>query len=205
MLRRLYAKVAELGVGTVHICGGDKVEYAYWGSRETFAPERVRENFLKGLEQAGDTHLPDLRLHKSRRLTLALKAIDEHQQSQGHSHPNKSGDGTYVDHNQCVRTVRLFGHPDPSLPRASELLWAGRAQGVSNTCPPTVTLGPNDRILAAIGPEGGWTDEEINELKEAGFQGVSMGSRTLTTTTATIALLTLAHEALSVTSKLEIH
>ena len=49
---------------------------------------------------------------------------------------------------------------------------------------------PNNRtILLAIGPEGGWTDEEVVLLEEHGFARYSLGARILRTDTATIALL----------------
>ena len=41
----------------------------------------------------------------------------------------------------------------------------------------------------AIGPEGGWTDQEVAVLEAAGFVRHSLGSRILKTETATIALL----------------
>ena len=44
-------------------------------------------------------------------------------------------------------------------------------------------------LLLAIGPEGGWTDEEVALLEEHGFSRYSLGSRILRTDTATIALL----------------
>lgn len=44
-------------------------------------------------------------------------------------------------------------------------------------------------IVLAIGPEGGWTDEEIAALEERGFVRYSLGQRILRTDTATIALL----------------
>ena len=43
--------------------------------------------------------------------------------------------------------------------------------------------------VLAIGPEGGWTDEEVAKLIDNGFRGYSLGSRILRTDTATIALL----------------
>ena len=43
--------------------------------------------------------------------------------------------------------------------------------------------------LLAIGPEGGWTDDEVAALAANGFRGYSLGSRILRTDTATIALL----------------
>jgi len=54
---------------------------------------------------------------------------------------------------------------------------------------------PNERILLAIGPEGGWNDFELALLQAHGFQAVGMGPRTVRTDTACIALLAVAHEA----------
>jgi len=47
----------------------------------------------------------------------------------------------------------------------------------------------NYPLLLAIGPEGGWTDAEVEKLEAAGFARYSLGSRILRTDTATIALL----------------
>ena len=44
-------------------------------------------------------------------------------------------------------------------------------------------------LLLAVGPEGGWTDEEVALLEEYGFARYSLGSRILRTDTATVALL----------------
>ncbi|MBQ0033512.1 MAG: RNA methyltransferase [bacterium] len=44
-------------------------------------------------------------------------------------------------------------------------------------------------VVLAIGPEGGWTDEEVALLGEYGFARYSLGSRILRTDTAAIALL----------------
>lgn len=44
------------------------------------------------------------------------------------------------------------------------------------------------RPLLAVGPEGGWTDFELNLMFEAGFSPISLGDRALRTDTACIAL-----------------
>ena len=44
-------------------------------------------------------------------------------------------------------------------------------------------------LTLAIGPEGGWTDEEVDLLCAQGFSRYSLGPRILRTDTATIALL----------------
>ena len=49
--------------------------------------------------------------------------------------------------------------------------------------------GGGETLTLAIGPEGGWTDEEVALLEEHGFSRYSLGSRILRTDTATIALL----------------
>ena len=45
------------------------------------------------------------------------------------------------------------------------------------------------RLLLAVGPEGGWTDEEVSLLESHGFVRYSLGSRILRTDTALVALL----------------
>ena len=48
--------------------------------------------------------------------------------------------------------------------------------------------GTPDRILLAVGPEGGWVDYEVEKFKEYGFTGCSMGERILKVDTAVVAL-----------------
>ena len=45
------------------------------------------------------------------------------------------------------------------------------------------------RLLLAVGPEGGWTDDEVELLESRGFSRYSLGARILRTDTALIALL----------------
>jgi 16S rRNA (uracil1498-N3)-methyltransferase len=49
----------------------------------------------------------------------------------------------------------------------------------------------------AIGPEGGWTDEELTSARAAGFREASLGHLILRTETAVIAALATLHYALS--------
>ncbi|MDJ0555369.1 MAG: 16S rRNA (uracil(1498)-N(3))-methyltransferase [Microcoleaceae cyanobacterium MO_207.B10] len=48
-----------------------------------------------------------------------------------------------------------------------------------------------ESIVIAIGPEGGWTDGEIEAAIATGFQAVSLGKRILRTVTAPLAALSL--------------
>lgn len=45
------------------------------------------------------------------------------------------------------------------------------------------------RLLLAVGPEGGWTGDEVSLLESHGFSRYSLGSRILRTDTALVALL----------------
>ena len=46
-----------------------------------------------------------------------------------------------------------------------------------------------ERVTVAIGPEGGFLPFEVELLGAAGFQGVTLGERTLRVDTATLAFL----------------
>jgi len=72
--------------------------------------------------------------------------------------------------------VRLLAHPGSPTPLPMQL-----AAGA--------------RPLVAVGPEGGWADYEIEALKERGFQMFSLGTRTLRTDTACVALLAVLGHA----------
>lgn len=52
-----------------------------------------------------------------------------------------------------------------------------------------VTGEPGQRLLLAIGPEGGWSDYEVQRFREAGFLKMTMGSRILHVDTAVVSLL----------------
>ena len=52
--------------------------------------------------------------------------------------------------------------------------------------------GSGQRLLLAIGPEGGWNGFELGLLQAHRFQLAGMGPRTLRTDTACIALLAIA-------------
>lgn len=69
-------------------------------------------------------------------------------------------------------TERIVAHP--YVEKVGEKSWSWRT---------------DVKPLLAIGPEGGWTDDEVAKLIENGFRGYSLGSRILRTDTATIALL----------------
>ena len=73
-----------------------------------------------------------------------------------------------------------------------DALWPAATRVVAHPYGAQSTVIDNGRrlpVLLAIGPEGGWTDEEVSLLEEHGFARYSLGSRILRTDTAAIALL----------------
>jgi len=64
-----------------------------------------------------------------------------------------------------------IAHPDAPAPLAAQ------------------RLDRDERVVLAVGPEGGWVPYEVEALGRAGFSPVSMGGRTLRVETACTALL----------------
>lgn len=151
VMRRLWAQLSAIGVGQVILTNAEKVERDYFDTH-LLRPEGYRPLLLEGLQQARDTRVPVVSVHKQFR-KLIESDLDALFPS-GH---------------------RLVAHPAGETSMGNAL---GDAPG---------------RVLLAVGPEGGWNDFELALLRTHGFAPVTMGPRTLTTTTACIALLTLAH------------
>jgi RsmE family RNA methyltransferase len=160
VLRRLWAHLAALGVGRVILTNAEKVERDYFDSH-IVRDEGYRPLLVEGLQQAGDTRLPVVSVHK--RLTVLIE--DELEAL-------------------CPAGQRLVAHPGATTPIAAALGDIAR----------------DDRVLVAVGPEGGWNDFELALLDRHQFARVSMGPRTLATTTACVALLTLVHAAIGTQS-----
>jgi 16S rRNA (uracil1498-N3)-methyltransferase len=59
---------------------------------------------------------------------------------------------------------------------------------LSNAWPPTSTAKRSNGVVAAIGPEGGFTAEEVNSAVEAGWIAVGLGPRILRVETAALAI-----------------
>ena len=77
--------------------------------------------------------------------------------------------------------TRIVAHPyGCSVPCASCLAPGAESASVAPRQAP---------LTLAIGPEGGWTEGEVELLEAHGFARYSLGSRILRTDTATIALL----------------
>ena len=82
---------------------------------------------------------------------------------------------------------KIFGPPKADKGGGSELA------AISQSEAPAIA---DSSVTLAIGPEGGWTDEEIKGACQAGFREVSLGRNILRTETAVIAALAIINYAL---------
>jgi len=53
-----------------------------------------------------------------------------------------------------------------------------------------------ERAVVAVGPEGGWSARELQEMSERGWRPCALGRRTLQTEVATVALCASLKEQL---------
>lgn len=168
VMRRLWAQLAALGVGRIVLTNAFRVERHYFDTH-VLDEQTYRPLLIEGLQQAKDTRLPRVSIHRQFRILIEddLDAL---------SGPD---------------ALRLVAHPDASTPVTAAITTAIRDQ----PHPPTPARVPV-RVLLAIGPEGGWNPFELDLLQRHRFQPVAMGPRVLRTDTACIALLALVDDAL---------
>jgi RsmE family RNA methyltransferase len=157
VMRRLWAQLAALGVGRVILTNASRVERNYFDTH-FLAPTIYRPLLIEGLQQARDTRLPLVSIHRQFRI-LVEDGLDRLSDA----------------------TVRLMADPGGDISRPQ----------------PEATRTARQRVLLAVGPEGGWNDFERDLLASRGFIPISMGTRTLRTDTACVALLALVHNAIA--------
>jgi RsmE family RNA methyltransferase len=142
-------------VGQIILTNAWKVERNYFDTH--VLDEAVyRPLLIEGLQQAGDTHLPAVGIHRRFKVL-----IEDHLDS------------------LFPEGRRIVAHPGNGQPILKAIERMGKT-----------------RVLLAVGPEGGWTDYEIDLLKRHRFRTAGMGPRTIRSDTACIALLSLVHESL---------
>ena len=146
MLRRVLRSAAELGIKRIHLLNAARVEKSYWQS--PLLGQAMLDAYLRaGLEQACDSVLPQVGLH---------------------------------------RRLRPFVEDElPALAAGSRCLIAHPAaeRDTSHALPGT------GQLTLAIGPEGGFTDFELELFGRAGFTALSLGPRWFRVETALPALV----------------
>jgi RsmE family RNA methyltransferase len=69
VMRRLWAQLAALGVGRIILTNAERVERPYFDTH-VLAPETYRPLLVEGLQQARDTHLPAVSIHRQFRVLV---------------------------------------------------------------------------------------------------------------------------------------
>src|SRR6478735_8882158 len=69
VMRRLWAQIAALGVGQIILTNAEKVERHYFDTH-ILAPETYRRLLIEGLQQAQDTRLPAVSIHRQFRILI---------------------------------------------------------------------------------------------------------------------------------------
>jgi RsmE family RNA methyltransferase len=147
VMRRLWAQLAAIGVGQIILTNAERVERDYFDTHVLTA-ETYRPLLIEGLQQARDTRLPLVSIHRQFRVLVEDRL-----------------DGLFAG------GVRVVADPHESR-RVDSVAGSG-----------------TDRVLLAIGPEGGWNGFELELLKAHGFHAAGIGPRTLRVDTACVALL----------------
>lgn len=176
-----------MGVGGVLITGGEKVPKDYFGSKVFWDPAAMRKLLIEGLSQNGrDYRLPTIGTHKRGVVDLNVRKFDENFPRENY--------------------VRIVAHP----PEPSDLRTDGTKRGVggvggggdyvsrqSNSITDLLLASENagKRVIVAVGPEGGYTEREVNFLEdELGFTRVGLGPRVLRTDVAVVSLVAIVNE-----------
>lgn len=154
VMKRLWAQLAALGVGRILLTNAARVERNYFDTH-IIDPAFFTPLLIEGLQQAQDTRLPTVSIHRQ------IKPLIEDNLSDLSDAAN-----------------RIVLHPGAPMPLRD-----------------AVRPSAAERVLMAIGPEGGWVPFELDLLAAHGFRSVHLGSRTLRSDTACIAALSVVQAA----------
>ncbi|WP_257225293.1 RsmE family RNA methyltransferase [Treponema parvum] len=201
-LRRLLRDAAGLGVKSIHLTGTELGEKSYLKST-LIESDAARKMLIDGTAQAGSTHLPELLVYSklqeyfdscvkvaagpkggSSSECLAEKISAEKTGKAADNTPS----GIYAcnappnnrPQTQTLRPLKIALDNVSAEYSLSEFLEKNKVGGL----PRKESVRP---VIAAIGSERGWTDNERRLFREKGFTLCSMGSRILRTETAATA------------------
>ena len=155
-LKRLLRDIASLGVSQVHLCGTELGEKSYLKATLS-QPEELTAMLKDGSIQAKSTHVPQVFVHQD------VAACLDFVESAGKMPDLEGNPRIYVALDNVQPTASLQGFLSSSF-SAKEMKTSG--------------------VVAAIGSERGWTDNERQLFRKKGFTLCSMGERVLRTETA---------------------
>jgi len=161
MLQRILKQATTMGVRRFHLIRTRRVEKSFFHTPVLF-PEKIEKLLLEGMEQAMDTRMPEVRIYH--RFKPFVEDVL----------PTLGGTGLLA-HPTATSSLHAFF---PSSPAGKES-WALQ----------TGKGGGKEKILLAVGPEGGFVDYECRQFIDHGFYPFTMGPRILHVDTAVVALL----------------
>jgi 16S rRNA (uracil1498-N3)-methyltransferase len=173
-------KAVELGVRTIVPLQTARTE------KTSVRRDRLQNLFVAAMKQCGRSRLPTLAPMQSLQDWLA----DEDEGQKGGNRAGKSAG------NSGKKDERDEDDEERARSAACRLIPHERGDGR----PPVLQAlqrRPLDRVRVLIGPEGGFTDDEVRQAQGAGYTPVSLGPRRLRTETAALtamAAVALAHE-----------
>ena len=204
VLRRLLSVFAQFGVENVHMLSAEKTERCYFQS-EVLTEEVLVREFTRGVEQnALDFKFPNA--SKCRNLNAVLEALlssgDEEGMAGREENIAKRVNGKKGANFEWLlrstrdeeegeggeerRRINLLAHPSNTSVSVTEALAVAHEKSAIST--------NRVEILLAVGPEGGWSEEEVRTFETFDFANVGLGNRVFTTDVATIALLSSINE-----------
>lgn len=153
-LEKILTMVACMGVHRLVLVNAKKVEKDYFGSHLLRDQRRKELNqlLLEGLSQGAiDYHLPQVHICRYFNSTVFSRIF--------------GSDGE--------KSLRLIAHPQKGDGLAASSLISLVAQHQPQA--------HFERVIVAVGPEGGWEDSEIRGYEKQGFQCFHLGPRILRT------------------------
>ncbi len=154
-------QATEMGVAELAMFRGARSQYSISGSRAEKKIGRWLKIAREAVCQCGRTRVPEITVFDD--LDRFLRSL-----------PTGGGSGHGEDHESGEQTLRIVA------------LEGERERGLDELKKGQPVCG---KVLALIGPEGGWDDSEISRLAGAGFKTIHLGPRILRFETAAVALI----------------
>ena len=175
-LEKILPVIACFGVNRLFLIKAEKVEADYFGSHLLRRNDLMRNLLIEGLSQASvDYHIPEVIVVKKNFChwlkQLPRKSNGDKLEFDGYFPASTNQDSSNG------RILKIIAHP----PKEAS---AHHSKRMYSFFEEQLKCNQKDRIkhvVLAIGPEGGWEEEEVEDLRGKGFQQVDLGERILRT------------------------
>lgn len=160
-------KSTELGAASLNFFFADRSQAGSRVEKMSARLPRLERIALTALKQSGSPKIPEIRLNDTLAATCA-----KFEQARAHRYlalaPSQKGESIEITN----LFTALTALPKPAGDQLEK-------------------VGGNADFLVLIGPEGGWSEEELSASLQHGFSPISLGPTTMRTETAALAALTL--------------